>query len=291
MAEDNRTTVSLLNIAKEIRDSLPAAVQEKYSTRDIHRTLALLLVRAGDIARTETGYEPTSIGADHGIEEPEDDSRGLRFTPAGVSCAKKCFYKAYPNFAPAVLSDFVLSEFRESGELIPSFEYHGKTVRYKDQSWFLDALPLQRDRIPWAEKQFSSLIFELGPGPSILDDIGDRFRENGPKRLAAYFYEEAYAKSEGERKKKILAKLASVYRQLHMPLRTLNLYESMSEEELASVQSVPFLVAVGSACCDINNYITAKEIAEKALALGNGRLGADLSVLYRRIRSGNGTGK
>ena len=287
----DKQSVSLLTLAKEIRSELSAAVQEKYSTRDIHRALALLLVRAGEIVKTETGFEPTEIGLDHGIIEPDGDDNTLRFSPVSQRMVRRLFYKAYPAFAPAVLSPGVLETFRETGKVIPSFDIQGKVVKYENQMWMLDNDPLPRDKTAWAEKQFSTLFFDEIPGVSILNDIGDQFRAEGPKKLAALFYEEAADKADIARRKKILPKLAAVYRQLYTPLRAIKLYEDMSEEALTESATVPFLTAVGFAYCDINNFIAAKEIAEKAVVLGKGRQGAELSALFRKIRSGNGTGR
>lgn len=289
VATDTQTQ-TLLSIAKEIRSALPASVQEKYSTRDIHRTSAFLLIKSGDLEKNDTGLEPTEAGIDHGIILSDDDS-SLKFSPAAAEYVRSLFFKAYPAFSPAVLSASVLEGFKETGKVEPSFEYQGKTYKYTDQAWYEDSALLPRDRTLWAEKQFSSLFFHINLGVSMLADIGDQFRSQGPKRLGALFYDEALKKAEPDKKKKLLTKLAGIYRQLHMPLRTIKLYEDMSSEEYASCVSVPFLTAVASAYCDINNNIAAKELADKATELGNGKQGIELSSLYRRIRSGNGTGK
>ena len=289
MATDTQTQ-TLLSIAKEIRSTLPASVQEKYSTRDIHRTLAFLLIKSGDIEKNDSGLEPTEAGADHGIFIP-DDENSLKFSPVAVNYVCSVFYKAYPAFSPAVLSASVLEGFKETGKVEPSFEYQGKTYRYTDQAWYEDSALLARDRTLWAEKQFSTLFFNINLGVSMLADIGDQFRSQGPKRLGALFYDEALKKAEPDKKKKLLTKLAGTYRQLHMPLRAIKLYEDIKSGDYSACISVPFLTAVASAYCDINNNIAAKELADKATELGNGKQGIELSSLYRRIRSGNGTGK
>jgi len=284
-------TASLLSIAKDIRNSLPAAVQEKYSTRDIHRTVAALLVKSGDIVKTETGLEPTEIGIDHGILPPEDEETSLRFTEAGCASVRRVFFAAYPAFAPARLSPSVFETFKATGKVVPAFEIKGKTVRYVDQAWKLEDTPLPRDKISWAEKQFSVLFFQEGAGVSILSDIGDQFREEGPRRVAAYFYEAAYEKADQNRRKQILPKLAATYRQIHMPLRAIKLYEDMNAEELEIYCTVQFLTVVASAYCDINNYVAARELADRALVITGGRQSADLSTLFRKIKTGNGVGK
>ncbi|MDO5445689.1 MAG: hypothetical protein Q4F31_08725 [Eubacteriales bacterium] len=289
MATDTQTQ-SLFSIAKDIRSTLPASVQDKYSTRDIHRTLAYLLIKSGDLEKNDTALEPTASGIDHGIIIQDDDS-SLKFLPAAANYVCSIFYKAYPAFSPAVLSDSVLEGFKETGKVEPSFEYQGKTYKYTDQAWYEDSNLLSRDKTLWAEKQFSALFFNNNLGVSMLADIGDQFRSQGPKRLGALFYDEALKKAEPDKKKKLLTKLAGTYRQLHMPLRAIKLYEDMSSDEYALCVSVPFLTAVASAYCDINNNIAAKELADKATELGNGKQGIELSSLYRRIRSGNGTGK
>ena len=287
--ETDASYQSLLTVAKQIRSTLPSGVQDKYSTRDIHRSLAVLLVRAGDLRKKETGLEPTPAGTDHGIILPDQDG-SVRFSEEAANYTAKLFYKAYPSFSPAALSDSVMEGFRENGKVEPSFEYQGKTYRYMNQAWMVDDSVLPRDKILWAEKQFSSLFFCLNLGVSMLTDIGDQFRMFGPKRLAAFFYAEALRKAESDKKKKLLTKLASTYRLLHMPLRAIKLYEDMTEEEYQSSISVPFLTAVAAAYCDINNNIAAKDLADKATEAGNGRQGVELSALYRRIRTGNGTG-
>ena len=290
MAE-NQTASTLLSIAREIRALLPEAVQEKYSIRDIHRTAAALLVKSGDVIRTETGLEPTAIGIDHGILEPEGEETSLRFSETGRRTVQKLFFKAYPAFAPLKLSDSVFEHFKSTGRVVPSFEYNGKTIRYENEAWMMGTVQLPRERIAWAEKQFSQLFFRQGAGVSILTDIGDQFRTEGPKRVASYFYEEAVSKADTGRRKQLLPKLASTYRQIHMPLRAIKLYEDMDEEERKVFCTVPFLTVVASAYCDINNYIAARELADLALQISNGRQSADLSTLYRKIRTGNGVGK
>ena len=289
VATDSQCT-SLLSISKEIRSLLPVSIQDKYSTRDVHRILAVLLIKSGDIDKTDTGSEPTQTGMDHGMVFMEDENT-LKFTEAGSQYVKSLFFRAYPAFSPAILPDSVPEGFRETGKVIPEFIYQGKKYRYINQAWYENDTLMPRDRTLWAEKQFSALFFDLNPGVSVLTDIGDQFRTLGPKRLGAMFYDEALKKAEPDKKKKLLTKLASIYRQLHMPLRAIKLYEDMDESDLSERVSVPFLTAVASAYCDINNNIAAKEIADKATELGHGKQGIELSSLYRRIRSGNGTGK
>lgn len=284
-------SASLLSVAKDIRNSLPAAVQEKYSTRDIHRTVAALLIRSGDIVKTEVGLEPTEIGLDHGILPPEEEETSLRFSEAGCDSVRRLFFKAYPAFAPARLSPSVFEGFKVTGKVVPSFEIKGKTIRYTEQAWKLEDALLPRDKIAWAEKQFAVLFFQEGAGASILSDIGDQFREEGPRRVAAYFYEEALDKSDVVRRKQLFPKLAALYRQIHMPLRTIKLYEDMDAEKLRVYGTVPFLTVVAFAYCDINNYVAAKELADKALVITGGRQSADLSTLFRKIKTGNGVGK
>lgn len=289
MATDTQSQ-TLLSIAKDIRASLPAAVQEKYSARDIHRTLALLLIRSGDLDKTDSGLEPTAMGISHGITLPEDES-SPRFSEKAAAYTSSVFSRAYPAFSPAALSDSVMEGFRETGKVEPSFQYQGKVYRYTEQAWYENDTLLARDRTLWAEKQFSALFFNENLGVSMLTDIGDQFRTHGPKRLGAMFYAEALRKAEPDKKKKLLTKLAGIYRQLHMPLRAIKLYEDMSEEEYSAYVSAPFLTSVASAYCDINNNIAAKELADRATALGKGKQGLELSSLYRRIHSGNGTGR
>lgn len=283
-------SLSLLTIAKDIRSVLPAAVQEKYSTRDIHRTLALLLIRSGDLEKTDSGLEPTQTGEDHGLSLSEEDS-SLKFAPESAAYVSSVFYKAYPAFSPAAMPAFVMEDYVETGKVTPCFTYQGKTYKYTQQAWYEGDVQLSRDRTLWAEKQFSALFFAGNLGVSMLSDIGDQFRSEGPKRLGAIFYAEAISKAEPERKKKLLTKLAATYRQLHMPLRAIKLYEDMDSDQRGELISIPFLTAVASAYCDINNNIAAKELADLATTLGNGKQGLELSTLYRRIRSGNGTGK
>ena len=263
-------SISLLNLAKKIRLKLPENVQTKYSTIDIRRILALLLKKAGKEELSESSYKLNSKESEF---------------------AEDLFYKAYPSLKPAKLTDGVIDNYRETGMVLPSFDYHGKRIYYDNQMWYNDKEILPREKIAWAEKQFALLVFDLAPSASILVDIGDQVKKTGPKKLAALFYEEAFEKADTEKKGKILIKLTGVYKALHMPLRTLKLYQDMPRELVVELSCIPFMAAVGNAYCDLNNYVEAKAIADFALSLGNGKQGADLTALYRRIRTGNGTGK
>ena len=120
----------------------------------------------------------------------------------------------------------------------------------------------------------------------------DKLKEARSVHLAIKLYETALETQTVEVHRFVLPKLTSCYRAQGRPQKAIELFEKSKSQYGERLLSPPLCTSAAAAYCDIQDYISAKDCADKAYAMGGGKASGELKGVYGRIRKETtGSGK
>lgn len=169
--------------------------------------------------------------------------------------------------------------------------YNGQTYKRINGNWvdknYMVVTHLQRTLDNAFQQQIS--LDDLTVDALIAE--GDKYKEAGTTHLAIRYYEAALETQTVEVHRSVLPRLTSCYRVQGQAKKAIELYERTRSQYGNRLLSAPLCTSAAAAYCDIHDYVSAKQCADKAYAMSGGKASGELASVYGRIRketTGNG---
>lgn len=170
--------------------------------------------------------------------------------------------------------------------MMEEFVLDDEKYYYRDGKWFTSS----RTAAPLAVvSKLNKLLvehedFETKTMDELLAMI-DGARAVANNQLAAQALEEALRRASEDEIRLILPRLASNYRRVGRPRAAIDICKSYTDHYGKKVWSPALFTSIAAAYCDIDDYDTALNYANRARAISGQESGVELMNVYSRIKN------